>query len=85
MNYRLMVADICDVFGGILISQIQVSEILDWVYMILLIISISFGIGLKIYSAFKDGRVTEEEAKEIKKAVDEAKEEVKKTQEEDKK
>lgn len=85
MNYRLMIADVCDVLGGILISQIQVSEILDWVYMILLIISISLGIGLKIYSAFKDGRVTEEEAKEIKKAVDEAKEEVKKTQEEDKK
>lgn len=85
MNYRLMLADVFDVFGGILIAQIQVSEILDWVYTILLIISILLGIGLKIYSAFKDGKVTEEEAKEIKKAVDEAKEEVKKTQEEGKK
>lgn len=73
MNSRMMIADCLDLVSGVILANIQVSEVLDWIYTILLIASITLGIVLKVISAVKDGKVTKEEAEEIKKAVDEAK------------
>lgn len=76
MNSRMMIADCLDLVSGVILANIQVSEVLDWIYTILLIASITLGIVLKVISAVKDGKVTKEEAEEIKKAVDEAKNKV---------
>lgn len=76
MNSRMMIADCLDLVSGVILANIQVSEVLDWIYTILLIASITLGIVLKVISAAKDGKVTKEDAEEIKKAVDEAKNKV---------
>lgn len=76
MNNRLLIADSMDVVSYILLSYVTTTEILEWVYTILLIISLALGIGIKIASALKDKRISKEEAEEIKRAVDEAKNEV---------
>lgn len=78
MENKLALADVCDIVALFAIQSVTVSEVLEWIYMILFIISLTLGIVLKVISAFKDGKLTEEEAKEIKKAVDEAKDEVEK-------
>lgn len=85
-NAKMIIADLLDLVSGVILSQIDVSEVLDWIYTILLIASITLGLVLKISSAVKDGKITREEAESIKKAVDEAKSEVKEEKEkEDKK
>lgn len=76
MNNSLLIADSMDVVSYILLSYVTTTEILEWVYTILLIISLALGIGIKIASALKDKRISKEEAEEIKRAVDEAKNEV---------
>lgn len=76
MSNRLLIADSMDVVSYVLLSYVTTTEILEWVYTILLIISLALGIGLKIASALKDRKVSKEEAEEIKRAVDEAKNEV---------
>lgn len=81
MNSRMFVADCLDLVSGVILAQIEVSEVLDWIYTILLIASITLGIVLKLVSAAKDGNVTKDEAEEIKKAVDDAKQEVQKEKE----
>lgn len=85
-NAKMIIADLLDLVSGVILSQIDVSEVLDWIYTILLIASITLGLVLKISSAVKDGKITRDEAESIKKAVDEAKSEVKEEKEkEDKK
>lgn len=85
-NAKMVIADLLDLVSGVILSQIDVSEVLDWIYTILLIASITLGLVLKISSAVKDGKITRDEAESIKKAVDEAKSEVKEEKEkEDKK
>lgn len=76
MNNRLLIADSMDIISYILLSYVTTTEVLEWVYTILLIISLALGISLKILSALKDRKVSKEEAEEIKRAVDEAKNEV---------
>lgn len=78
MENKMAFADVCDIITLFAIQSVTVSEVLEWIYMILFIISLTLGIVLKVVSAFKDGKFTEEEAEEIKKAVDEAKDEVEK-------
>lgn len=77
MSNKLIIGDSLDIISYILISYVTTTEILNWVYTILLIISLGLGIGLKIASAIKDRKITKEEADEIAKAVDEAKNAVK--------
>lgn len=85
-NAKMIIADLLDLVSGVILSQIDVSEVLDWIYTILLIASITLGLVLKISSAVRDGKITRDEAESIKKAVDEAKSEVKEEKEkEDKK
>lgn len=76
MNNKLILADGLDVLSYVLLTYITTTEVLSWIYTILLIISLALGIGLKILSAVKDGKISREEVEEIKKAVNEAKNEV---------
>lgn len=76
MNNRLLIADSMDIISYILLSYVTTTEVLEWLYTILLIISLALGIGLKIAQALKDRKISKEEAEEIKKAVDEAKKRV---------
>lgn len=76
MNNRLLIADSMDIISYILLSYVTTTEVLEWAYTILLIISLALGIGLKIAQALKDRKISKEEAEEIKKAVDEAKKRV---------
>lgn len=73
MSNRLLIADVIDIFSYLLLSYVTTTEVLEWVYTILLIISLALGIGLKIAQALKDRKISKEEAEEIKKAVDDAK------------
>lgn len=73
MNSKLLVADSMDVISYVLLSYVTTTEVLEWLYTIMLILSLALGIGLKIASAFKDRKISKEEAEEIKKAIDEAK------------
>lgn len=88
MNAKMVIADILDVCAGVILAQIQVSEVLDWIYTGLLIASIVLGIILKIRSALEDKRISSEEAKEIQeevnkglKAIKEASDKAKKEEE----
>lgn len=65
-----LIADICDIFTYTLFLQVSTTEVLNWVYTIVLILSVLFGIGMKIYSAVRDGKITKEEQDEIKKEID---------------
>lgn len=65
MDTRFIAGDACDVIAAALLSVVNVSEVLDWIYTGLLIASIVLGIVLKVTAAVKDKRVTAEEAKEI--------------------
>lgn len=77
-----LIADLCDIIAYTAFLQVTTTEILNWVYTVVLIISVLFGIGMKIYSAVRDGKITKEEAEEIRK---EAEEDLKKIDEERKK
>lgn len=76
MNNLLLIADSMDIISYLLLSYVTTTEVLEWAYTILLIISLALGIGLKIAQALKDRKISKEEAEEIKKAVDEAKKRV---------
>lgn len=60
-----------DILAYSIFLQVTTGEVLNWIYSIVLILSVVFGIVMKIYSAFKDGKVTKEEQEEIKKELDE--------------
>lgn len=79
------IADFCDVFAYIMLTQVSVSEVLNWVYLILLIISLGLGIVLKIVSAMKDGKVTREEIEDLQKQLDESLKVIQELKEETKK
>lgn len=78
MTNKLMLADGFDILSYVLLQNISTSEVLDWVYTSVLIISVLFGIVLKIIAAVKDRSVTKEELTEIKNEVDKAVEELNK-------
>lgn len=78
MTNKLMLADGFDILSYVLLQNISTSEVLDWVYTSVLIISVLFGIVLKIIAAVKDRHVTKEELTEIKNEVDKAVEELNK-------
>lgn len=61
-----LISDICDIIAYVMFGQITPSEILEWVYTIVLILSVVFGIVLKIISAAKDRKITKQEQEEIK-------------------
>lgn len=67
---KLILADCFDMMSIIILENITTSEILNWVYTSLLIVSILFGIVLKIIAAIKDRKITKEEIEDIKKEVD---------------
>lgn len=75
---KLVIADAFDLVAFLALEAITVDEVLNWIYMALFIVSLLLGIVLKVASAVRDGKVTKDEAEEIKKAVDEAKDEIKK-------
>lgn len=77
MNNKLMLADAFDICSYVLVQNITTTDILNWIYTIILIISILLGIILKIVAALKDHKITKEEAEEIQKAVNEAKDDIK--------
>lgn len=66
------IADVCDVFAYVMLTQVTISEVLNWVYLILLIISLLTGIILKVISALQDGKVTKEEIEALKQQLDES-------------
>lgn len=70
MDVRLIIGDACDIVAAAVLSVMNVSEVLDWIYTGLLIASIILGIVLKITGALKDRKVTAEEAKEIKEEIE---------------
>lgn len=72
MTNRLMLADGLDVLSCVLLTYITTTDVLDWIYISLLIVSLVLGIVLKIRAAIKDGKISEEEQAEIKKEIDEA-------------
>lgn len=87
MTNKLILADGLDVLSYVLLQNISMSEVVSIVYTVVLIASVILGIVLKIVSAVKDGKITKEEASEIKKALDDAKtelEELKNNDKEDK-
>lgn len=71
-NSKLLLADCFDLLSGLLIYNAELTDVLNWIYMILLIASLLLGIGLKIWSALKDGKLTSEEAEEIRKEIESA-------------
>lgn len=66
-----ILSDMLDILAYSIFLQVTTGEVLNWIYSIVLILSVVFGIVMKIYSAFKDGKVTKEEQEEIKKEIDE--------------
>lgn len=70
MNSKLVMADCLDIFSGIFLSYLNVGDVLEWIYMGVLIASLVLSIFLKVKSALEDKKITAEEMKEI---VDEAK------------
>lgn len=70
MNSKLVVADCLDICSGIFLSRLNVGDVLEWIYMGVLIASLVLSIFLKVKSALEDKKITAEEMKEI---VDEAK------------
>lgn len=65
-------------------AAITTDDVLRWIYLGLAIVSLLIPIVTKIIDALKDGKVTKEEADDIKKAVDDAKEKVDELREDDK-
>lgn len=57
-------------------AAITTDDVLRWIYLGLAIVSLLIPIVTKIIDALKDGKVTKEEADDIKKAVDDAKDKV---------
>lgn len=57
-------------------AAITTDDVLRWIYLGLAIVSLLIPIVTKIIDALKDGKVTKEEAEDIKKAVDDAKDKV---------
>lgn len=76
MNY-MTVADIFDVISVLLLTAVSQNQILDIIYLVLMIISLSMGIVMKIVDAARDKKITKEELEDIKKEVDDAKDQVK--------
>lgn len=76
MNY-MTVADIFDVISVLLLTAVSQNQILDIIYLVLMIISLSMGIIMKIVDAARDKKITKEELEDIKKEVDDAKDQVK--------
>lgn len=66
-----VIADICDIVAYTMFFQVSTTEVLNWVYTIVLILSVAFGIGMKVYSAVKDGKITKQEEEEIRKELEE--------------
>lgn len=78
MNYYMLGADCADVVSYVLLSAITTSDVLQWIYTIVLICSLLIGIILKVVSALKDHKITEEELEDIQHQVDDAKDQIKK-------
>lgn len=70
-NTGFLIADMFDILAYAIFLQVTTTEVLNWVYTIVLIISVLFGIVMKIWSAVRDGKITKEEQDEIKKELDE--------------
>lgn len=75
MMNKMILADAADIVAYVIFQNITTTEVLDWVYTIVLIASVLFGIVMKVIAAFRDKHITDQEAQEIK-------DELKKTQEE---
>lgn len=69
-----LVADVLDIVAYTCFLQVSTTEVLNWVYTIVLIASVIFGIVMKVVSALQDGKITKEEQKEIENEVDKLKE-----------
>lgn len=77
MSDRLFAADCCDMVAGALIYAAEISDVLNWVYMGLLILSLALGIGLKIWAALKDGKPTDGEIEDLRRELEKAAEKAK--------
>lgn len=64
-----IVADLCDGIAYVAVLQVTTSEVLDWVYTVVFIFSVLFGIFMKIYSALQDRKITKQEEEDIKKEL----------------
>ena len=73
---KLIIADSLDVVSYVLINTVTTQEVLNWVYTGLLILSLVLGIWIKIRTALKDKKITDEEIKEIKEEIDKEMKEV---------
>lgn len=76
MKSTYFVADAFDAIACALVAQLSVNDILNYVYMAVLVFSIIMGIVLKIVSAVKDGKVTKQEAEDIQAEVEKALEKI---------
>lgn len=69
-----LIADVLDIVAYSCFLQVSTTEVLNWVYTIVLIASVVFGIVRKIISALQDGKITKEEQQEIEEEVNKLKE-----------
>lgn len=72
MNTYKFASDLGNCLAYVFLTQITADEVREWVYTILFCISIVFSIAMKVVDSLRDKKITSQEAKEIKKEVDEA-------------
>lgn len=76
MNNKLIFADALDLLSYVLITYVTTTEVLNWIYTILLSASLLLGIVLKIITMVEDKKITKEELEELKTELDKAKQEI---------
>lgn len=72
-----ILADFADILAYAVFTQITADEVLNWVYTIILIVSVIFGIVMKFISALQDRKITKQEEEEIKKTMEQGLQEIK--------
>lgn len=69
MNQKMLIADCLDIISGAVLTQLNIGEVLDWIYTGILIASIILSIVLKIKSVTEDKKITAKEIREIQDEV----------------
>lgn len=69
MNQKMLIADCLDVIAGAVLTQLNIGDVLDWIYTGILIASIILSIVLKIKSVMEDKKITAKEIREIQDEV----------------
>lgn len=76
MNNKLIFADALDLLSYVLITYVTTTEVLNWIYTILLSASLLLGIILKIITMLEDKKITKQELEELREELEKAKQEL---------